>query len=117
MNKYQFHPLYILLVQQSEHSMDIMSEKLKEFADANAIPTFIKSVPLTDVWDNLTGVDVILLDPRLSAHERNIRRMVRDEIPVFPIDTRYFGPAPVNQVWKEMTDELNRKSISLSGPF
>ena len=99
----------ILLVCNAGMSTGIMQLKLEEHASANNMVATVEALPISEIENNLEGVDVILLGPQVRFAEKDIKKMVDDEIPVFSIDIQDFGLMRADRVWGQINKELDAR--------
>lgn len=98
----------ILLVCNAGMSTGIMQLKLEEYAREQGASACIEAVPISEIEQNLEGTDAILLGPQVRFAEKDIKKMVRDSIPVFSIDVQDFGLMRADRVWAKLMSYINQ---------
>lgn len=96
----------ILLVCNAGMSTGIMQLKLEEQAKKVGVEASIEAMPVSEIEQNLDGTDAILLGPQIRFAEKDIRKMVRDSIPVMVIEVQDFGMMRADRVWKNLQEKM-----------
>jgi PTS system cellobiose-specific IIB component len=83
-----------------------MQLKLEEQAKKVGVEASIEAMPVSEIEQNLDGTDAILLGPQIRFAEKDIRKMVRDSIPVMVIEVQDFGMMRADRVWKNLQEKM-----------
>lgn len=79
-----------------------MQLKLEEYAKSQGADASVEAIPISEIEENLEGTDAILLGPQVRFAEKDIKKMVKDSIPVFSIEVQDFGMMRADNVWKKL---------------
>ena len=96
----------ILLVCNAGMSTGIMQLKLEEEAQKVGVEASIEALPISDIEKNLDGPDAILLGPQVRFAEKDIKKMVKDTIPVMVIEVQDFGMMRADHVWSKLQAKM-----------
>ena len=96
----------ILLVCNAGMSTGIMQLKLEEEAQKVGVEASIEAIPISDIEKNLDGTDAILLGPQVRFAEKDIKKMVKDTIPVMVIEVQDFGMMRADHVWSKLQTKM-----------
>lgn len=98
----------ILLVCNAGMSTGIMQVKLQECAKNAGLEALIEAVPISEIEQNLEGTSAILLGPQVRFAEKDIKKMVKDQVPVFSIGVQDFGLMRADNVWNSLMEQLKK---------
>ena len=96
----------ILLVCNAGMSTGIMQLKLEEEAQKVGVEASIEAIQISDIEKNLNGTDAILLGPQVRFAEKDIKKMVKDTIPVMVIEVQDFGMMRADHVWSKLQAKM-----------
>ena len=96
----------ILLVCNAGMSTGIMQLKLEEEAQKVGVEASIEAIPISDIEKNLDGTGAILLGPQVRFAEKDIKKMVKDTIPVMVIEVQDFGMMRADHVWSKLQAKM-----------
>lgn len=96
----------ILLVCNAGMSTGIMQLKLEEQVKKAGVDASIEAMPISEIEQNLDGVNAILLGPQVRFAEKDIQKMVNETIPVIVIDVQDFGLMRADRVWAKLQEKL-----------
>ncbi|CUX72220.1 Lichenan-specific phosphotransferase enzyme IIB component [Clostridium sp. C105KSO15] len=99
----------ILLVCNAGMSTGIMQLKLEEYAKEQGMDASIEAMPISEIEQNIEGVNAILLGPQVRFAEKDIIKMVNNSIPVFSIEVQDFGLMRADNVWNKLMSYMNKK--------
>lgn len=80
-----------LLVCFAGMSTSIMVNKINEAAKKKGVDLSVDAVPLSDLEDNLEGIQVILLGPQVRYALPNVQKITNGKVPVQVINTVDYG--------------------------
>ncbi|MBO0451556.1 MULTISPECIES: PTS sugar transporter subunit IIB [Enterococcus] len=81
----------ILLVCNAGMSTSLLIEKIEKAGTEKEIETTVDARPVDDVKNHLKEKDVILLGPQVRFKEKQIKALVKDQLPVAIIDMAAYG--------------------------
>ena len=96
----------ILLVCNAGMSTGIMQLKLEEEAQKVGVEASIEAIPISDIEKNRDVTDAILLGPQVRFAEKDIKKMVKDTIPVMVIEVQDFGMMRADHVWSKLQAKM-----------
>ncbi|MCX7827769.1 MAG: PTS sugar transporter subunit IIB [Thermanaerothrix sp.] len=88
----------IVLVCFAGMSTSLLVSKMRKAADERGIRADIEAVSTSDMRDLTEDANVVLLGPQARYMLEEVRRSVRDGVPVEVIDTRLYGAMDGNGV-------------------
>lgn len=92
-----------LLVCFAGMSTSIMVNKINEAANKKGVDVSVNAVPLSDIEDNLEGVQVILLGPQVRYALPDVQKMTEGKIPIQVINTVDYGMMNGEKVLDQIT--------------
>ncbi|MGL9730776.1 PTS sugar transporter subunit IIB [Enterococcus sp. DIV0756] len=95
----------IVLVCNAGMSTGIMQLKLQEEIKKRNIDATVKAVPMVELDEIIEETDAILLAPQIRFAEKDIKKLVPENVPVVVISAQDFGLMNV----KKVLDELMKK--------
>lgn len=100
----------IILACNAGMSTGIMQLKLEEEAKKQGIEAVIEAIPISEIEQNLIGVDAILLGPQIRFATDDIKKMVDNQIPVLSIELQDFGLMRADRVFQQTMKAINGES-------
>lgn len=100
--------LKIVLVCFAGMSTSLLVSKMRKAAEERGIRAYIEAVSTSDMRDLTEDAHVVLLGPQARYMFDEVRRSVREAVPVEVIDTRLYGAMDGNGVLD--------LALSLAGP-
>ena len=100
----------IILACNAGMSTGIMQLKLEEEAKKHGIDAVIEAIPISEIEQNLIGVDAILLGPQIRFATDDIKKMVDNKIPVLSIELQDFGLMRADRVFQQTMKAINGES-------
>lgn len=96
----------ILLVCNAGMSTGILQLKIQEEAQKQGVSAEVLAVPLTDLDEELSSANVILLGPQIKFAEKDIRSQVSEDIPVIVITAQDFGMMRADKIFADLLTKI-----------
>lgn len=93
----------LLLVCYAGMSTSMLAQRLEDEGAARGIEVEVEAVPMTELEDNLEGVDAVLLGPQVRFAEKDARAAVGDAVPLMVIAPQDFGMMRADNVLDQVS--------------
>lgn len=89
-------------------STSIMMNKMKSAAEEKGIDLEISAVPLSELEDNLDGVEAVLIGPQIKYALPDVEKITEGKLPIMAIETVDYGMMNGEKVLNQAIDLLNK---------